>query len=163
MSRPIVSDAGPLIAFARAGLLDLLQRVTRRLVIPEAVHHEVVVQGTGRPGAAALDAAGWVVTQRVRDTAAAEALAETLGAGERDAIELCRETGACLLADGRAARREASALSIPLIGTLDILDEAKERTIVPLVRPVLDRLIRTGFRLKRTLYDAKLRHAGENP
>jgi predicted nucleic acid-binding protein len=46
--KPIVSDAGPLISFARAGSLGLLQRVVQRLLVPEAVYGEVVVRGADR-------------------------------------------------------------------------------------------------------------------
>lgn len=161
MSTPIVCDAGPLITFARAERLALLHRVVRRLAVPEAVHHEIIVKGAGKPGAAEVETAEWIACQTIRDARAAGALPASLGAGEREAIALCQELGACLLADDPAARREARARGIPLISTLDILDEAKASEMIPSVRPTLDRLIRTGFRVKRTLYEAKLRHAGE--
>jgi predicted nucleic acid-binding protein len=52
MTKPIVSDAGPLITFARARRLDLLRQVTGRVHIPDAVWQEVVVDGRGfRAGA----------------------------------------------------------------------------------------------------------------
>jgi predicted nucleic acid-binding protein len=53
----IVADAGPIIAFARIGRLDLLQHVAKELLIPEAVYEELVLrrgacclipQGNGR-------------------------------------------------------------------------------------------------------------------
>jgi predicted nucleic acid-binding protein len=163
MSQPIVSDAGPWITFARAGQLSLLQEVVRHLVVPDAVYDEIAVKGANRPGAAELINAGWVECRSVADPAPAGLLARTLGRGEREAISLAIELGGCLLADDPAARREAKARSIPLISTLDVLDEAKLQAMTRAVRPLLDALIRSGFRLKRTLYDAKLHHAGEAP
>ena len=47
----IVSNASPLIGIARIGRLDLLHQLYGELVIPEAVWHEIVVRGTGQPGA----------------------------------------------------------------------------------------------------------------
>ena len=47
----IVSNASPLINLARIGQLDLLQQLYGQLTIPEAVWHEVVVEGAGQPGA----------------------------------------------------------------------------------------------------------------
>jgi hypothetical protein len=44
----IVSDAGPIIAFARANLLDLLGSVVIELGIPDAVHAELTVGGSAR-------------------------------------------------------------------------------------------------------------------
>ena len=48
----IVSDAGPIIIFARIRRLSLLHKVTESLTIPDAVHKEIVVNKRGMPGAA---------------------------------------------------------------------------------------------------------------
>ena len=45
----IVADAGPIIAFARMGRLDLLRQVVAELVIPEAMYEDLVIKGKGRP------------------------------------------------------------------------------------------------------------------
>jgi len=37
----IVSDAGPILSFARAGRLDLLRQVVGELIIPDAVVQEI--------------------------------------------------------------------------------------------------------------------------
>jgi predicted nucleic acid-binding protein len=44
----IVSDAGPIIIFARIGRLSLLHEVTGSLTIPNAVHDEIVINKDGR-------------------------------------------------------------------------------------------------------------------
>lgn len=163
MTKPIVSDAGPLITFARAEQLDLLRQVVGRLLIPDAVHHEVAVKGAGKPGAVEVQEAEWVERQALSDRTPAAQLRASLGKGEKEAIALCRELGAYLLADDPVARREARARRIALISTLDILDEAKVRGMISDVRRTLDGLIRSGFRLKLRLYEAKLREAGEQP
>lgn len=158
---PIVADAGPLISFARAGQLPLLQQIVKRLLIPEAVYHEVVTEGAHRPPAADVEAGLWVLTHRLGADSTPAGLPPALGRGEKEAIALSQERAAPLLADDPVARREARARGVPLISTLDVLDEAKSRHLIEAVRPVLDQFIRTGFRLKRTLYDTKLREAGE--
>ncbi|MBM4032284.1 MAG: DUF3368 domain-containing protein [Planctomycetes bacterium] len=159
--RPIVSDAGPLITFARAGELPLLRQVVGRLLVPQAVHDELVLRGSGRPPAADVQSGEWIDLLKRVDNALLNDLPASLGSGEREAIALCRALGAFLLADDPAARREARGRGVSLISSLDILDDAKTRHMVAEVKPNLDRLVRTGFRLKRTLYDAKLRAAGE--
>ncbi len=45
----IVSDAGPIIVFARIGRLPLLSHVTGSLLIPDAVYEEIVVEKGGMP------------------------------------------------------------------------------------------------------------------
>jgi hypothetical protein len=47
----IVSNASPpLVNLARIGKLDLLRELYGKLLIPEAVWREVVVDGAGQPG-----------------------------------------------------------------------------------------------------------------
>jgi hypothetical protein len=51
----IVSNALPLIGFARLDQLDLLQHLYGELVISEVVWREVVIKGAGQPGADRID------------------------------------------------------------------------------------------------------------
>jgi predicted nucleic acid-binding protein len=51
----IVADAGPIIAFAPIGRLDLLQQGVGEIAIPPAVYRELVVEGMGRAGAAGFE------------------------------------------------------------------------------------------------------------
>jgi predicted nucleic acid-binding protein len=46
----IVSNSSPLINLARIGKLGLLRELYGELIIPEAVWHEVVVEGSSQPG-----------------------------------------------------------------------------------------------------------------
>lgn len=46
----IVSDAGPIIIFARVRRLPLLHEVTGSLIIPAAVHDEILVKKGSMPG-----------------------------------------------------------------------------------------------------------------
>lgn len=42
----IVSDAGPILSFARAGRLEILRQVVGELIIPQAVVEELAVLGS---------------------------------------------------------------------------------------------------------------------
>ncbi len=64
---PIVADSGPILSFARAGQLAVLQAVVVELFVPEVVYEEVVVGGSGRPGAKAIAGADWIVCQTLSD------------------------------------------------------------------------------------------------
>lgn len=163
MTVPIVCDSSPLITFARAARLDLLRQVVGFLLIPDAVRREITVLGRGMPGAREVEEATWIASRTIEDAEWTSVLPAALGAGEKEAIALARQLGACLLADDPAARREARDRAVPLVSTLDVLDEAKDCQLLDLVKPALDELLRTGFRLARSLYDAKLRRAGELP
>lgn len=89
-------------------------------------------------------------------------LKEELDAGESEAIVLARESGAKLiLLDDRAARRKARTLGLPMIGTLGVLLMAKDRGLLPLLKPLLDTLQQVGFRMSNDLYQQVLNSAGE--
>jgi len=64
----VVSNASPLINLAWIGKLDLLRRLYGELFIPEAVWHEVVIEGAGQPGANEVKAATWIKAQSVTNT-----------------------------------------------------------------------------------------------
>lgn len=78
----VVTNAGPLIALARIGCLDLLQSLYGQVHIPPAVRNEVVTSERGLPGAEQVDTAAWIHKVDVRDVTAVQLLRERLGAGE---------------------------------------------------------------------------------
>jgi len=85
-----------------------------------------------------------------------------LDPGETEAIQLALRTNAGLvILDDLPARRLATELGLPIIGTAGILFLAKQRGFVEAVRPALDALRTEGFRLRRDVYEAILRSANE--
>jgi predicted nucleic acid-binding protein len=157
----IVSDAGPLLSFARAHRFDLLQAVVGELIIPEAVYDEIVIQGAGRPGAEEVRQSAWITRQHVQDRSFLERLPATLHLGEREALALARALNGVLLVDEHAVRQEAHRLGITYMGSLRVLTEAKARGLIPAIKPVLDELIATGTYLSDTLYQEFLSEVGE--
>ena len=55
-----IVNATPLIALALLGRLDLLRQMFDEVIVPATVYQEVAVEGTGRPGAAAIAQADWL-------------------------------------------------------------------------------------------------------
>jgi hypothetical protein len=66
-----------------------------------------------------------------------------------------------LIVDDRPARRLALNLGISVAGTAGILLRAKQLGFVPEVRPLLDEIIRRGFRLSPAIRAKLLDDAGE--
>lgn len=157
----IVSDASPILTYARAGELGLLRSMAPALVIPPAVRDEIVTRGAGRPGAAEVAADDWIRTRPLADPAAVRGMSAFLDEGEREAIALAQELGSRLLIDERAGRKEAARLGIPTLSTLSVLRAAKLTGAVPAARPVLDNLLQAGFRLSQRLHQEFLRDLGE--
>jgi len=92
----IVSNASPLIALVRIGQLDLLRQLYSEIIIPEAVWHEVVVEGADQPGAEVVSSASWIVRRTVTNRALVHGLQQELDAGEAEAIALAVEGVQCI-------------------------------------------------------------------
>ncbi|MBE0517432.1 MAG: DUF3368 domain-containing protein [Methanophagales archaeon] len=152
IKRMIIANSGPIISFARADYLDLLEETVKEIIIPNAVFEDIVVKGIGRPGAEEVKEAVWIKKKEAKDKDSVEKLSERLGKGESEAIVLAKELEAILLIDDSEARKEAERIGVECIGTLRILKEAKEMRLIERVKPVLDRLRDSGLRIKRDLY-----------
>jgi uncharacterized protein len=157
----IVSDAGPIIIFARIGRLSLLRDVTGSLLIPDAVYDEIVVKKGGMPGAPEVAQAPWIRKASVTNRSTIDALPSVLHEGEREAIALAKEQGAQLLIDEIRARRVASDEGLEVIGTLRILSEAKQLKLVNVVRPIIVQMQSSGYRFDRVLVQRFLERIGE--
>ena len=160
--KPVVSDSGPLIALAAIGRLDLLRALFGQIVIPQAFYEEVVIRGQGDPGSVEVRAAAWIEVRQTKDHLAVNLLREVLDAGESEAIVLAQELSArYVLLDDALARRKTRFIGLPLTGTLGLVLMAREAGLVPVVKPVLDELRQTEFRMSEQVYLEVLTKAGE--
>jgi uncharacterized protein len=95
-------------------------------------------------------------------SARAEVLAESeLGSGEIEAIALAVDHGCGILIDDKQGRKVAVALRLQVIGTVGVLVIAKNRGLVSSLKPLLEELRESGYRLSGQLIEAALRHVGE--
>ena len=162
LAEAIVANAGPLISLAAIGRLNLLQLQFELILIPQAVYEEVVVHGEGEPGSQEVKEAAWIRTAQVHDHLAVHLLRETLDAGESEAIVLAQELKAkYVLLDDGLARRKARLIGLRMTGTLGIILMAKDAGLIPEVKPILDELKQTDFRMSDRVYQEVLLKAGE--
>jgi predicted nucleic acid-binding protein len=162
----VVSDASPLISFARIGHFDLLPKLFGRILIPAEVYQEVVVDGAALPGAFQTARADWVEVVRVHDIQAVAAMkAEAgLGTGEASAIALAREIGAdLLLVDERKARLVAKSNSIAVQGCIGILETLHRRGHLDDLRGSFVRLLQQGIRVELKILHRSLVDCGLPP
>ena len=157
----VVCNSTVLIALSRIGYLWLLEKLLGHLVIPTAVYNDVVVRGSGRPGVTEVAEAGWIHVIEVKDVSIAEGLASILHRGEAEAIALAKEMGADLIIlDDNLARETAIMKGLNVAGTLALLHQAKEKGLIPKLKPILDALRSARFYIGDE-YDEILRDAGE--
>jgi len=159
----IVSNASPLINLARIGKLDLLRELYGKLLLPEAVWHEVVIDGAGQPGADEVEGAIWIERRVAKNKQLVQALKQELDAGEAEAIVLALEEGAdWLLMDEHLGRETAHHLKLRCIGLVGVLLAAKNKGLISAIKPCLDALRDSAsFRIKDSLYTRILRDENE--
>lgn len=160
----IVTNSTPLIELSKIKQLDLLRKVYDSILIPEEVYVEVVVAGAGKQGAEEVRAAEWIHCQPVTDIDQVIELQNqnSLHLGECATIVLAKEINADqVILDDSAARREAIAQGLPVIGTVGVLLTAKTEGIILSVKPILDKLRIQGTRISQNLYNQTLAKADE--
>lgn len=158
----LVLDSSSLITLSRTGDLELLQQYAEAAHVPQAVYDEVVGAGVDLPGRRAVESAQWIVRHPVHDQDAVARLRGRLGRGEAEAIVLAKELHADhVILDDATARRIAEIEGCHVLGLLGLLVHAKERGVIPAVRPVLDRILAAGFYLDDKLYRSILRSSRE--
>ncbi len=160
--RLVAADASPLIGLAAAGAFHLLRKLFGTVTVTAAVRDEVMAGGD-LPGAGELRVAireGWVKV--VRMTAGELAFPE-LGAGEASTLALALKRGetTLVLMDESLGRARARELGITVTGLVGVLLAAKRARLAGRIRPYLDALAATNFRLSEEIVQAALAQAGE--
>lgn len=156
----VVVNASPLISLFRSGQADLLPRLFRRIVVPDAVWNEVVVEDKDDAVARELSAQSWPVPESVNPSPRVNAW--NLGAGETAVLShaLAHRPHRAII-DDAAARRCAITLDIPVLGTGGIILLAKRRGLIPSIGASLEKLRAGGLWLSDELVTALKAQAGE--
>jgi predicted nucleic acid-binding protein len=154
-------NTSPLIFLTKGGFLDLLQIVSPEIIVPQAVSTEIQAYGETDITAFTLAKTSWLV---VKETLPVPGIIQTwdLGAGESAVLTWAYvNPGTEVIIDDLAARRCATALGIPIRGTLGIVLTAKQRGIIPSARPVLEQLRLRGMYLSDKVINQALTLVGE--
>lgn len=115
----VVSDTPPILNLARIGRLELLASLYKQVLIPPAVHSELIASHL----TPAMDLAckSWLTIATPKDEKRVRDLRDELDPGEAEAIVLALEREAeLLLVDERRGRRIAAALGLPITGLLGV-------------------------------------------
>jgi predicted nucleic acid-binding protein len=138
----VVSNTSPLSNLAIIGHLGLVREQLGTVLIPPAVHAELV-RNPHPKARSAIEAAiqeGWI---RVVPLAGAvpPIFAAVLDLGEAEAIALALETrSALVLLDESAARLQAEQLGLTFTGVLGLLRQAKRTGRIPSLKEQINRL-----------------------
>ena len=104
----VISNSSPLIHLSKIGYLGLLKDYFQRIVVPEAVYKECMVEGKNKEEVKILKEANWIEVKRTKDKNLVKLLESYLDYGESEAIALALEINADLiLLDDLDARERA--------------------------------------------------------
>ncbi len=145
------------------GLLKILPALASHVVIPAAVAEELAVGLTKGIELPDVQVLGWA---RVLDPSTKPPLPDSsdLGAGELQVIWLAQERpGSIAVLDDGKARQVATAMNVPLTGTLGLLLDAKRAGLISSIAPYVDELRQRNFHLSLRAREAILSEAGEFP
>ena len=129
----VVSDTTAITSLLKISEAGLLEELFDEVVIPSAVHTELLSYHRELPA--------WLVVKAVSDYRLLGEASGKLDAGEAEAIILAKEMGADLLIiDEKTGRSIAESIDLHCIGLAGTLLLAKQRHLVPSLGRMLDRL-----------------------
>ena len=141
MHKIIISDTSCLIILSKIGELELLQKVYDNVVTTSEIASEF---GEELPN--------WIEIVDVKDHYKQQLLEMQIDKGESSAIALAIETqNSKVILDDNKARKVASQLGIEFTGTLGIIIKAKLNGIIPSIKPYLEKIKETNFRISPEL------------
>jgi len=137
MPKIVISDTSTLILFHKIDEFTLLQKVYGELITTPEIAEEF-----------GEDLPDWIKIQSVSDKKYQDFLETQIDYGEASAIALATEyDDVLLLLDDLKARKLATRLKFKITGTLGVINRAKQMSIIDKVKPLIDKLLLTDFRV----------------
>ena len=104
----------------------------------------------------------WVLVKTVTDIRYQALLEFEIDKGEASAITLAVESNPSLLIiDDLKARKLADKLNLLYTGTLGVIIKAKEQGLITKIKPILEKIQLTNFRLSAKIYNEIITIVGE--
>lgn len=151
MQKIIISDTSCLILLDKIGELNLLNKMFGVVTITQEIANEYK-----------KDLPDWVKIENPINKTYQKILEASLDKGEASAIAFAIEQSDCLLIiDDNKGRKYAEQLGIKITGTLGVMISAKLTGHVKSVKPLLEKIRNTDFRLTPELEKKTLEKSGE--
>jgi predicted nucleic acid-binding protein len=148
----VIADTSCLIALNRIEALNLLNGLYHRVLITEDIRNEF---GEALPS--------WIEVAPVVDKKYQCLLEVFLDKGESSAIALAVTLeNVLLILDDLKGRKEAKRLGLKITGTLGILFSAKQKKLIPAIKPYIEHLKIAGFRISPSIVAELLTLSDEN-
>lgn len=161
----IVSDSTPLIYLSKIGCINFLKDLFDKIIIPNNVYEEVVVQGKrrGKNDVLLIESnieKGFIEVKDVKSTLELN----NLDKGEKECIALCKELDITnLLIDEKEGFNISSMFNLTPLRTTSVLIILLDKKIINLIKykELLKNLAESGYFIDVPTYE-KLIMIGEN-
>lgn len=151
MRKVIISDTSCLIILSNIGELALLRNVYGYVITTLDIAIEF---GETLPE--------WIEIGKVADLSKQQLLETQIDKGESSAIALAMEMpNSTIILDDYKARKIASHLKLTYTGTIGVIIKAKKLGIISSIKPILQKIKETNFRLSTEIELQALIEAGE--
>jgi len=151
MHKTIISDTSCFIILANISELELLHKVYGQIVTTVDIATEY---GEVLPE--------WVEVVTVKDKYRQQLLEMQIDKGESSAIALALETpDSTIILDDYKARKIANQLGLIFTGTIGVIIKAKLNGIIPSIKPLLEKIKQTDFRISAEIELQALKEALE--
>ena len=161
MPEMTIVNTSPIFYLHRLGLLEILNKLYGDITIPKAVRNELEKGSVSGEDVPQLENYPWIETFRVNMPEYLDLIVD-LGLGESEVLAIAtNHPSALLILDDKLGRRIAEMQGFRLTGTAGVLLRAKEKGLIPALKPVIEKLLSLDFRLKPDLVRMILELAGE--
>lgn len=151
MHKTIISDTSCFIILSKIEELELLYKLYGQIITTLDIAEEF---GETLPS--------WVTIEKVSDKYRQRILEMQIDKGESSAIALALEVPNCtLILDDFKARKIAQNLGLSFTGTIGIIIKAKLNGTIPSIKPYLEKIKETNFRISAEIELQALKEAGE--
>ena len=144
----VIADTSCLIILSKINQIEILRALYSEVIITAEIKIEFEEE-----------LPSWMKVMNPKDKDFQKALELQIDPGEASAIALYRDIPNCLLVlDDLKARKVAQFFSINYTGTLGILAKARQKGIIPELKPILNKILQTNFRIApRVLHELLIR------
>ncbi len=161
MPEVVISNTSPIFYLHRLRLLDLLQELYQKIIIPKAVVAELEIGRRQGEDVPEIDNYEWIETRAIRSSQVLR-LSTDFGSGEAEVLALAlEELDSLVIIDEKLARKIARLRGLRVTGTAGVLLKAKQEGHIRAVKPFLDRLQEIHFHLSDNVRDLILSKAEE--
>ena len=158
----VVSDTSCISDLLLAGQPDLLQKIYTEIIIPPAVHNQILKLETNGRDLSDFKLRKWILIKQDFPGNISSLPPKNIDRGEAEVLDLAvyLKADRPLIVE-RKGSQLAKQLKIATIGWLGIFKIAKEKNLISTIKIILDQLIENIYWLSNQLYNLVLKSVNE--